>query len=58
MKIYKQETNQSCGIACLRSIMNHLGENLSKKEILDNHNNYQLKNGGVRNPIISLGKMK
>ncbi|MDI3474154.1 MAG: hypothetical protein PWR30_477 [Candidatus Woesearchaeota archaeon] len=54
MKIYKQETNISCGIACLRSIFSYYGKELTEKEIFDKTEFYKL-NEGVANPIINLG---
>jgi len=55
MKIYKQETKSSCGIACLRSILNHYGSNFSEKDIWDKIKSFPLQKGGIRNPILSLG---
>ncbi|MFA5019495.1 MAG: cysteine peptidase family C39 domain-containing protein [Candidatus Pacearchaeota archaeon] len=55
MKIYKQETDKSCGIACLRSILNHYGNNFSEKDIWDKHSPFQTKSEGIRNPILNLG---
>jgi ABC-type bacteriocin/lantibiotic exporter with double-glycine peptidase domain len=37
MKIFKQETNKSCGIACLRSIMNFYGNSFSEKDVWEKH---------------------
>lgn len=54
MKIFKQESEKSCGIACLRSIMNYYGNNFSEKEILE-VNGFYSKSGEVLNPIINLG---
>jgi Peptidase C39 family len=54
MKIFKQETNKSCGVACLRSILNYYGNNFSEKDIWDKHNPFQSKTG-VLNPILNLG---
>lgn len=54
MNIFKQETNISCGIACLRSIFNYYGKIFTEKEILDKNEFYKLPNG-FANPIISLG---
>jgi len=54
MKIFKQETDKSCGIACLRSIFNYYGKDLTEKEILEKHKFYKIA-GGVINPLISLG---
>ncbi len=55
MKIFKQETDKSCGVACLRSILNHYGNNFSEKDIWDKHNPFQTKSEGIRNPILNLG---
>lgn len=55
MKIFKQETKNSCGVACLRSILNNYGENLSEKDIWDKIDSFPLQKGGLRNPILSLG---
>lgn len=55
MKIYKQETDKSCGVACLRSIINHFGNNFSEKDIWAKHKPFQPKNGGILNPIMNLG---
>jgi hypothetical protein len=54
MKIYKQETKKSCGVACLRSIINHYGNNLSEKDIWEKHDHYS-SGETLRSPIISLG---
>jgi ABC-type bacteriocin/lantibiotic exporter with double-glycine peptidase domain len=55
MKIYKQETKFSCGIACLRSIFNNYGNNFSEKDIWENTNSFLLDNGGLKNIIMCLG---
>ena len=55
MKIYKQETDKSCGVACLRSVMNQFGNNFSEKDIWAKHKPFQPKNGGILNPILNLG---
>ncbi len=55
MKIFKQETDKSCGVACLRSILNYYGNNFSEKDIWDKHNPFQTKSEGIRNPILNLG---
>lgn len=55
MKIYKQETGKSCGVACLRSILNQYGHDFSEKDIWDKHKPFQQEKGGIRNPIINLG---
>lgn len=54
MKIYKQETDKSCGVACLRSILNYYGNNFTEKDIWNKHTSFQSKKG-IYNPIISLG---
>jgi len=54
MKILKQESNISCGIACLRSIFSHCGMELSEEEILKKNKFFEIKDG-VLNPLISLG---
>ncbi|MGD9276239.1 MAG: cysteine peptidase family C39 domain-containing protein [Candidatus Pacearchaeota archaeon] len=54
MKIYKQETSKSCGVACLRSIINHYGNNFSEKDIWNKHVSFQSKTG-ILNPILCLG---
>ncbi len=54
MKIYKQESNISCGIACLRSIFNYCGKSFTEKEILDKTDFFK-KEEGVLNPVVSLG---
>jgi hypothetical protein len=55
MKIFKQETDKSCGVACLRSILSNYGNKFSEKDIWDKHNPYQSQNGGILNPILNLG---
>ncbi len=55
MKIFKQETDKSCGVACLRSIFNHYGNNFSEKDLWDKHRPFQTQNDGIRNPILNLG---
>jgi ABC-type bacteriocin/lantibiotic exporter with double-glycine peptidase domain len=55
MKIYKQETEKSCGVACLRSIINHFGNDFSEKDIWEKHKPFQPKKGGILNPIMNLG---
>jgi len=55
MKIYKQETNKSCGVACLRSIFNYYGNNYSEEDIWKKHTLFNTRDGGILNPIISLG---
>jgi ABC-type bacteriocin/lantibiotic exporter with double-glycine peptidase domain len=54
MKIFKQETDKSCGVACLRSIFNYYGDNFSEKDIWKKTFPFKTKNG-IRNPIINLG---
>ncbi len=54
MKIFKQETNKSCGVACLRSIFNYHRKTFSEKEIWEKNEVYKTSNG-IINPIISLG---
>lgn len=55
MKIYKQETNQSCGVACLRAIMDHYGQSYSEKEIFEKHEVFRKNDGGILNPILNIG---
>ena len=55
MKIFRQETGKSCGVACLRSIINHFGNNFSEKNIWAKHKPFQQKKGGILNPIMNLG---
>ncbi|HPD82120.1 MAG TPA: cysteine peptidase family C39 domain-containing protein [Candidatus Pacearchaeota archaeon] len=54
IKILKQETNKSCGIACLRSIINYYGNNYSEKDIWKKNQSFG-KGEELRNPILSLG---
>ena len=54
MKIYKQETDISCGVACLRSIFAHYGLEIPEKEILE-RNEFYKTDSGVMNSIMSLG---
>jgi hypothetical protein len=54
IKIFKQETNKSCGVACLRSIFNHYGNNFSEKDVWKKHKSFG-KGDKIRNPILSLG---
>lgn len=54
IKILKQETNKSCGVACLRSIINHYGNNYSEKDIWNKHKSFG-KDDEIRNPTLSLG---
>lgn len=55
IKIYKQETNKSCGVACLRSILNYHGKNFSEKDIFDIKENFISEKWGLQNPQINLG---
>ncbi len=55
LKMFKQETDKSCGVACLRSILNYYENNFSEKDIWVKHNPFQSKNGGILNPIMNLG---
>ncbi len=55
MKIFKQETNKSCGIACLRSIMNFYGNSFSEKDVWEKHKPFLINKTKILNPIISLG---
>lgn len=56
MKIYKQETSKSCGIACLRSIINHFGNDYTEKQIWDKHDTYRMgQDGDILNPVLNLG---
>ncbi|MBU0760192.1 MAG: hypothetical protein KJ858_00710, partial [Nanoarchaeota archaeon] len=55
MEIFKQETRKSCGVACLRSALNHYGNNFSEKDIWAKHTSFKSQDGGILNPIISLG---
>jgi hypothetical protein len=55
MKIYKQETDKSCGVACIRSALNYYGNNFSEKDIWDKNASFISKKEGLLNPIISLG---
>jgi hypothetical protein len=54
MRIFKQETNKSCGVACLRSIFNYYGNNFSEKDVWDKNKSFG-KGDEIRNPILSLG---
>lgn len=54
MKIYKQETDKSCGIACIRSIINSYGNDYSEKDIWAKHKSYKTKDS-IMNPVLSLG---
>lgn len=54
IKILKQETNKSCGIACLRSIINYYGNNFSEKDIWKKHKSFG-EGENIQNPILSLG---
>ena len=55
MKIFKQETKKSCGIACLRSIFNYYGNNFSEKDIWEKDESYNPNGEKIRNPILTLG---
>jgi len=55
MKIFKQETDKSCGVACLRSIFNYYGNNFSEKDILKRNKFLEYGQGKVDNPLINLG---
>ncbi len=55
LKILKQETNKSCGIACLRSILNFYGNNYSERDIWNKHSPFNSKKKDIRNPILNLG---
>jgi Peptidase C39 family len=54
IKIFKQETSKSCGVACIRSILNYYGNNFSEKDIWNKHKSFG-KGDEIRNPILSLG---
>ncbi|HQC61165.1 MAG: hypothetical protein BWY36_00323 [Candidatus Diapherotrites archaeon ADurb.Bin253] len=54
LRILKQETTKSCGIACLRSIINYYGGNYSEKDIWKKHQSFG-KGEEIRSPILSLG---
>jgi hypothetical protein len=55
VKILKQETDRSCGIACIRSIMNSLGSNLSEKDVWDKHEPYFQSPNSMLNPMLNFG---
>jgi hypothetical protein len=55
MKIFKQKTGKSCGVACLRSIFNYYGNTLSEEDIWKKNEFYSTSQGGILNPILSLG---
>jgi len=54
IEIIKQETDRSCGIACLRSVANYYGIKLSEKDIFDKHEFYNSERN-VLSPMITLG---
>ena len=54
LQILKQERNKSCGIACLRSIINYYGEDYSEKDIWKKHQSFG-KGKNIINPLLSLG---
>ncbi len=54
LQILKQETDKSCGIACLRSIINYYDEDYSEKDIWKKNQSFG-KDNDIRNPILSLG---
>ena len=55
MKIFKQETNKSCGVACLRSILNHYGNDFSEKDVWEKNDPFNPNENSFLNPIICLG---
>jgi len=55
MIIYKQETDKSCGVACLRSIFNYYGNNFSEEDVWRKSELFHSNSGGVMNPLLSLG---
>ncbi|MFA5070810.1 MAG: cysteine peptidase family C39 domain-containing protein [Candidatus Pacearchaeota archaeon] len=55
IKIFKQETDKSCGVACLRSILNYYGNDFSEKDIFDIKKNFNSEKWGLQNPQINLG---
>lgn len=55
IKIYKQESNISCGVACLRTIFAHFGKELSEKQILSMNKFFIKDANSISNPTISLG---
>jgi hypothetical protein len=55
IKIFKQETNKSCGVACLRSILNYYGKDFSEKDIFDIKESFHSEKWGLQNPQINLG---
>ncbi len=54
MEIFKQETDKSCGVACLRSIFNHYGNNFSEKDIWEKNAYFGTKYR-MLNPMLTLG---
>ena len=55
MKNYKQETNESCGVACLRSILNSFGNGFSEEDIWKRYEPFKSKTGVFLKPIMCLG---
>lgn len=55
MKIFKQETDKSCGVACLRSIFNYYGNNFSERDIWEKDESFKPNEKSLRNPILTLG---
>lgn len=55
MKVYKQESDISCGVACLRSIFAYFGKELSEKQILSVNKFFIKDTKSMSNPTISLG---
>jgi len=54
IKILKQETNKSCGVACLRSMLNYYGNDYSEKDVWGKHKSFG-EGENIQNPILSLG---
>ena len=54
MKIYKQEIDKSCGVACIRSVLNHYGNNYSEKDLWGKNEPFG-EGENMLNPILSLG---
>lgn len=55
MKIFQQETNQSCGIACLRSILNYYEKNFSEQDLWKIHKSLNLGEGKIVNSVLDFG---
>ena len=55
MEILKQESSTSCGIACIRSVMNNLGGKFSEEDIRKVHESLVSDSGNEINPPLSLG---